>query len=298
MTSLKKQLFFLILLVIGGFTQAQQNDADAVLPDSLKPLYQKVMIIPFEMNMYLCGVQSYLAQESNKTHDEIVSFFREGVALELQNQFLYKYNTVSLMHMNDSSQDLFKAYDAVKYKFEVAPIEEETSKNDANSTIQKAKNLFAKKPKTNNQLSRGKVQNGQIISEKNTTQKFVNVEVTKKENLTYLYNKYNTDLFVYITEMDIENDMSNQTAFINNEYQRYLRLHYSMVDKDGKIVEKGIVYTKFPNNENDIKSIRVKYLPLVAKKLSEKLPMVPNEDFISPLKEKGKAVRATDKIKK
>lgn len=298
MKTIKTQIILILLSFVGIAGIAQQNDADAVLPDSLKPLYNKVMIIPFEENMYLCGIQSYLAQESGKTHDEIVSFFREGVALELQNQFLYKYNTVSLMHMNDSSQDLFKAYDAIGYKFELAPLEEESTDQGDNNALQKAKNLFAKKKKATQPIKRGTVQNGQIVSEKTTGQKFANVIVTKKENLTYLHDKYQTDLFVYITEMDIENDITNQTAFINNEYKRFLKLHYSMVDKDGKIVEKGIVYTKFPNSDNDIKSIRVNYLPLVAKKLSDKLPMVPNEDFVSPVKQKGKAVKATDKIKK
>ena len=115
-------IVILIIFFSKGFTQ---NEPDVIIPDTIKPLFKKVMIIPFEENMYLCGVQTSLAQESKKTHIEIVQFFRESTVLELQNQFLYKYNTVSLMHYNDTSRDLLKAYDAIAYKFEIAPIEVE-----------------------------------------------------------------------------------------------------------------------------------------------------------------------------
>ena len=106
--------------------------------------------------------------------------------------------------------------------------------------------------------------------------------------------KYNADLFVYVTEFDIENDMSNPAVFVNGDYQRVLKLHFSMVDKGGRIVEKGLISVKFPNTENDITIIRSMYLPLAAKMMMEKLPYTPN-----PLIEekKGKAVNVLEKVR-
>ena len=283
-------LFLFVFLLSKGFAQ---NAPDVVLPDTTKPLYKKVMIIPFEDNMYLCGVQTHLAQESRKTHNEIVEFFRESTVLELQNQFLYRYNTVSLLHYNDTTKDLLKAYEAVNYKFEIAPVEkeEETSKN----AIDKAKNLFKKKETKSSKFERGSTNNGQIVSLKNTDQKFVSVVVRKKENITYLSNKYNADLFVYVTEFDIENDMSDPTAFVNGDYKRVLKLHFSMVNKDGKVIEKGLVSIPFPNNQNNIFKIRTLYLPLAAKKMMDKLPYTPKPVVDD---KKGKAVNASDKVRR
>ena len=285
------QLFFLFLLLFcKGFAQ---NGPDVILPDTTKSLYNKVMIIPFEENMYLCGVQTHLAQESKKTHNEIVEFFRESTVLELQNQFLYRYNTVSLLHYNDTTKDLLKAYEAISYKFEIALIEEEeeTSKN----AIDKAKNLFKKKETKLSKFERGSTNNGQIVSLKNTDQKFVSVVVRKKDNITYLSNKYNADLFVYVTEFDIENDMSDPTDFVNGDYKRMLKLHFSMVNKNGKVVEKGLVSIPFPNNQNNIYKIRTLYLPLVAKKMMDKLPYTPRPIVDD---KKGKAVNASDKVRR
>lgn len=287
--SLKISILFL-LLITKGFAQ---NGPDVVLPDTTKPLYNKVMIIPFEESMYVCGVQTQLGVASKKTHSEIVQYFRESTALELQNQFLYRYNTVSLLHYNDTTKDLYKAYDAVSYKFEIAPAEE--AEEEPKTAIDKAKSLFKKKEPKKPNYQRGSTSNGQIVSQKNTDQKFANIVVRKKENLTYLSEKYKADLFVYVTEFDIENDMSNPAAFVNGDYKRVLKLHYSMVDKDGKVVEKGLISVPFPNTENDITVIRTTYLPLAAKKMMEKLPYTPN-----PMvdEKKGKAVNASEKVRR
>ena len=291
MRTLSIKLSLLLVIVFAkGFAQ---NGPDVVLPDTTKPLYNKVMIVPFEQNMYLCGVQTQLGQKSKKTNDEIIAYFREQTALELQNQFLYRYNTVSLMHTNDTTKDIYKAYDAVSYKFEIAPIEEE--EEEPKNAIDKAKNLFKKKPAKYSKYERGTTNNGQIVSKKNTEQKFANVVVRKPENLKHLSEKYKADLFVYVTEFDIENDMSNPAAFVNGDYKRILKLHFSMVDKDGKIVEKGLITVPFPNNQNDVEVIRMTYLPLAAKKMMEKLPYTPN-----PMvdEKKGKAVNALDKVRR
>ena len=286
-------LFLLLVLINLSIKAQEMPDAIAHPNDSLIRKYQKVMIIPFENNMYVCGIQPYLAATSGKTHLEIVDFFRNAVAIELQNEFLYLYNTASLIHYSDTNKDVFKAYDAVAYQFEIAPEEKEniTEKdNSLDKAKNKAKNIFKKKKVSKYQ--RGLVKRGNIVSNKNTEQKFASVVVKNKGIISYLSKKYRADLFVYITEMDIENDISDQNAFINNEYERFLRLHYSMVNKKGEVIKKGLVYTKFPNSVNKIEEIKKTYLPLVAKKLREKLPQP-----VKPKVDPNKAVNVTEKIR-
>lgn len=289
------QISLVLMVLSKGFAQ---NGPDVVLPDTIKPMFKKVMIIPFEENMYLCGVQTYLAQKSRKTHNEIVQYFREETALELQNQFLYRYNTVSLLHFNDTAKDLFRAYDAINYNFEIAPVEEEEEEEPKN-TLDKAKNLsknlFKKKEPKPSPYKRGTTEDGQIVSRKSTAQKFANIKVSKPKTLKYLGEKYRADLFVYVTEFDIQNDMSNQIAFVDGTYKRLLKLHFSMVNIDGEVVEKGLITVPFPNTENDITIIRTLYLPLAAKKMMDKLPYTPTPMVTD---KKGKAVNASDKVRR
>lgn len=173
-----------------------QDGPDVVGVDTLQPKYNKVMIIPFEPDWYVCGVQPYLAASSGKTHNEIVDFFRKSVALELQNQILYLYNTASLIHHTDTNKDIFKAYDAVKYKFVIAPPEEKEDE----SKLDMAKSFLKGKSK-NEKYKRGSIEGGNIVSEKNTEQKIATVVVKNKETIKYLSEKYKTDLFVYILSL-------------------------------------------------------------------------------------------------
>ena len=121
------------------------------------------------------------------------------------------------------------------------------------------------------------------------------VVVKKKENITYLSEKYNADLFVYVTEFDIENDMSDPTAFVNGDYKRLLKLHFSMVNKEGEIIEKGLISIPFPNDQNNIYKIRTLYLPMAAKKMMDRLPYTPKPMVDD---KKGKAVNASDKVRR
>ena len=100
---------------------------------------------------------------------------------------------------------------------------------------------------------------------------------------------------MYVTEFDIENDMSNPTSFVNGDYKRLLKLHFSMVNTDGKVIEKGLVSVSFPNNQNNIYKIRNLYLPIAAKRMMNKLPYTPK-----PMvdQKKGKGVNAIDKVKR
>ena len=89
--------------------------------------------------------------------------------------------------------------------------------------------------------------------------------------------------------------MSDPTAFVNGDYKRVLKLHFSMVNKDGKVIEKGLVSIPFPNNQNNIFKIRTLYLPLAAKKMMDKLPYTPKPVVDD---KKGKAVNASDKVRR
>ncbi len=228
--------------------------------DTVEYSFRKIMIIPFEEHMYLCGIQSKLAAESHKSHKEIVRFFRYGVAAELQNKFLYLFNTSSLIHMQDTTQDLQRTYASIGYKFEVAEeLEDESSGKK-------------KKKKVSKRRSEKKIKNGQLVSRKSTEQKFAALHLRDQKILPYLSNKYQVDLFLFLTEMDIENDLSDQLALANNRYNRKLRIHYAVVNKEGKVISKGIVQTAFSNKENSIKLIKSKYFPVLAEKLIAKLP--------------------------
>ena len=273
------KVFVFLLMVTKGFGQSNLDP----LIDTTK-LYSKIMIVPFEEHMYLCGIQSKLAVESKMNHAQIIKYFRYGIASELQSKFLYLYNTSSLIHMQDTVHDLDRTYAAVRYKFEV--YEEEQLEGEKEKEVGlKALKFKTKKKKETSTVASTKIQNGQLVSQKNAQKKFASFTVKTPKTFTYLAEKYRTDLFVFVTEMDIENDISDQVALANNKYFRHLRLHYVMVDKDGNFISKGVVQTTFPNTVNKVSEIKSVYFPILAQKLALKLPAIPKPEpeVVDPL---------------
>jgi hypothetical protein len=272
-----KYLVAICLLLSTCISVAQTGLADTTNK------YRKVMIVPFEPTRYLCGIQRDLAETSNMTHEQIVQHFRYNLSASLQDEFLHLYHCVSLIHYSDTLKDLYDTYARVKYKFEIFEEEEVEDQNNNNGL----KGLIGKKKKKAKQEERGGIENGQIVSNRSQHQKFAKVILQDEEWLKYLGNKYGADLFVFITELDIENDISDPIAFLNNDYKRFLKVNYCILDIKGKYLSEGIITTTFPNTVNDVQIITKDYFPEIAKALAAKLPQpftprIPKDEVINP----------------
>jgi hypothetical protein len=260
----KTQLILVLCCLFSTASQAQSQDLG--IQDTTGKQYKKIMIIPFEPEMYLCGIQRNIAAESNKSHSEIVRLFRYGLSSQLQNKFLYLYSTTSLIHFNDSTKDLLKTYASISYQFE--PYQKELTPEEIEVGEKKKRKKFINLKRK----EKSKISNGQLVSKKTNQPKFASLKIKNIAILSYLSNKYHADLFVFITELDIQNNISDQTALANNKYTRDLRAHYAIIDYEGKIISKGVVSTSFPNTVNSVNEISSVYFPKLADKLVLKLP--------------------------
>lgn len=249
---------YLPLLILTLFFKSISSIGQTVVPsrDTIKA-YNKILIVPFEQNRYLCGIQKNFAETSNKSHTEIVNYFRYGLISEIQNEFLYHHRTLSLLHNADSIKDLYKTYSSINYVFTPLPEPAEDNK-------QKGK-------KSKNEKSTI-IDEGQIKSKRVNIPKYAKVSILKPEILSYLNQKYGSDLFLFITELDIENDISDPIAFINNDYQRFIKVHYCLIDNKGMYLSEGIVQANFPNTLNDMYILKKEYFPILAKLLAKELP--------------------------
>lgn len=261
-------LFSLILCLSSGFSNSLIAQTTPQVNDTVKA-YNKVVIIPFEETKYLCGIQKQFAENAQKTHQEIVQFFRYGLSSEIQNHFLKYHRTLSLIHYGDTLKDIQKIYNSIHYTY--VPVPQETdSKDNKNKTI-----LFSNGKTT-------EVKDGQIKSKRVIIPKFARVNILDNNLLPYLSKKYGSDLYLFVTELNIENDISDPIAFINNEYSRIIKVHYNIVDEDKKTIKEGFVSCTFPNTVNDIHLIKKEYFPIIAQKLQELMPPSTRGKLVNP----------------
>ncbi|MCX6182879.1 MAG: hypothetical protein NT150_13225 [Bacteroidetes bacterium] len=277
---LKSRIIILLIVIICVLKSAVAQDTTK-LDTSYR--YKKVMIIPFEEQMYICQIQNMLANESRMNTSQIIRNFRYNIASSMQTEFLYLYSTTSLIHLvEDSLKDLHRVYGSISRTYDPIPEEPKEEKKNGLPILKK----FEHKKKEDNEKTH--IQNGQIVSHYDNTPRFMNAVIKDKKLLPYLYKKYGTDLFVFINEMDIENDLSDPYKVAENNYLRILKFHYTIYNVKGQIVSMGVVSTTFPSTENNVANIVKNYFPLITKQLAAKLPQprVPRVNTTAPIESK------------
>ncbi|MFM7022951.1 MAG: hypothetical protein ACKOXB_08225 [Flavobacteriales bacterium] len=279
---LKSRIVILLSVLLCALQSLMGQDTLVKLDTSYR--YKKVMIIPFEEQMYLCQIQNLLATESRMNTSQIIRTFRYSTASSLQTEFLNLYSTTSLIHLvEDSLRDLHRVYGSISRTYDAVP-EEPKEENKKGLPILKKLDLKEKKQSS----EKTGIEKGQIVSHYDNTPRFMNTVIKDKKLLPYLSKKYGTDLFVFINEMDIENDLSDPYKVAENNYMRILKFHYTIYNFKGQIISMGVVSTTFPSTENNVGNIVKNYFPVIAKQLAAKLPQpkVPKVNAAAPVESK------------
>jgi len=239
---------------------------DLVMPDNENPSekspfniqspttkkYSKVMIIPYNPNMYFSDADEEIAKASNKTPEEVRRMFRHGIAYDLSVRILPRYPIKNMLY--DTSQmaqkDLYLIYKNISYH--------------------KAKSPSYKKDDE-------KKQNGDITSGENpvvqsaSLKEYIAVDAPK-QMLQYLHEKYGTDLFVFINQFDLITNYKYCTDRTINNFTRDVIVHFSIYDKDGNYLYGDAVKVTFNKNTNHIDEIILHNFPVIGDRIAQHIP--------------------------
>lgn len=265
--SMKITFFFLFLLAVysvcfGQIEEPKTNSDTSFYHD------KSIMIIPFEHKMYRSQIDKDLAKENNITFDNIVSKFRNGVSNQFRFEMLYRYKAFSILNIhNDSLRiDLDKIYSGISYDYEV--ILDTAGYSEANP-LERIK--MDKQIKEAQKEPFNGTKNGEIVSTRDTRKKYMKTVVKDTSLLSYLDAKYHCDYFLFINELDLMNDLSNINSVSTGEWTRAIKIHFTVLNRDGTIVETGLLEKSFDKNENNIQSIINKEIKVLATSLRHKM---------------------------
>lgn len=212
---------------------------------------RKVLVIPFEPKLYMSEIDQHVNKETKLNFGQIRSAFRSGLDYSIVTEFKKKYSVVSLMSDTSRSiKDQYYIYSSIAYKYEVA----------ADSSGKIAPDNTANKPKT---------QNGQLTVATNDQKKFMNTRITNPNLLETLHKKYGTELFVFINQLDLKNDIDNTGRVGAGNYERIAGVHYSIYDLSGKLLNSGLAIKRFPATTNNPNKIVNSYFSGIAETILE-----------------------------
>jgi hypothetical protein len=225
-------LFFLNAALV--FLSAAAQDGTRYSTTTTANAIGKIMIVPFEPKLYMSDIDKKINAQTKWDFNQIRENFRHQLDKQLQLKFK-NYSTVISFYTDSAkmSKDLKYVYGATSISFD--PLDKPSSTN-------------ALPTKTTG------IKDGQVAVEMSSEKKFTNILLNDKQALLYLNKKYQAEYFVFVNQLDIKND-ENSYNITTNSYQRKLDVHYTILDKNGKLITAGIASSVFSSKENNPKKI-------------------------------------------
>ena len=217
------------------------------------------MVVPFEPKLYMSEIDKKINEQTKWDFNHIREYFRHQLDVQLQQKFK-KYASVISFYSDSVKmhKDLNYLYDNTNLSFD--PIDKPRA---SHSPAEKSTGI----------------KNGQVTVEMSDEKKFTNIVIQDAKALLYLNKKYTADYFVFINQLDIKND-ANTYDIHTDSYLRKVDVHYTILDKSGKLITAGMATSSFSSNENNPKKIVGQSFSPIATFISAKFNAVTNPTSI------------------
>ncbi|MEO6882728.1 MAG: hypothetical protein ABI199_01750 [Bacteroidia bacterium] len=236
-----KKIIFFFLIFSNLLLRSEKLFSQTTSSTTVK---EKMLIIPFEPKMYMSEIDLYISQETKMTYPQMWANFRNNLNTSLALQFKGNYAPISLL---SDTNELQYIYENITYEYDAVP---DTS---------------AKASSKKNQEDTHQMINGQVNTDVNAQQGFMNTKVTNQLLLPKLNKKYGADVFIFINELDIKHVLKSDAdmSTSDNIYEREMTVQYSILDKAGKTITAGVSSIRFPVSVNNPKKIEALCYPKI-----------------------------------
>lgn len=239
---------------------------DTVWTRSNKPT---LLLVPFEPMMYKSSIDRSIGQTDGTTYKQIVGNFRTGLDNLLFIETDAKYRVIRmLVDDEDRRKDLYTIYGKSGKDYRILPVEVEEAPKKVNLPKLKKRKPEDEKPHGTT------MKNGQIVSENDGKERFMARTITDSSLFNYLHGKYGSVLYVFVNQFDVgPMDGLDFRAFEGDEYQREIKVHYSIYTHGFEIYS-GVAKTYFSSMVNSQKEIIVENMPDLARQIATSIPVM------------------------
>ncbi len=235
--------------------ESQPKDKSERMPIAVKK--HKILLIPFEPKMYMSEIDHKINAETEWNQKQIRAAFREGVDDQLYKALKQHFEVLSLLDDTTKyKKDLNKIYGNITYKYEKIPDQEHYT------------------PPKEKENDKSGIKNGQIVTESNTTARFMNTKIINAALVPELFAKYKTDVFLFINQIDITAAVPASTNDFSTSGERKITLHYTVYTVDAKEINSGIATVHFPPDVNNPGKISSAYFSKIASEINRRIEKV------------------------
>lgn len=272
--------FVALFLALPGTTRVNAQTAPSAEDTAVmrfEPQYRKALVIPFDMTYYLSDADHDLAKRNRKTLPEIQRALRYGLDGNVAASVLdlYAAHRILLDTVPEQNPDLLRLYGAVRYRYSmpfgarVAPDDRVTTEKPS-GLRQWVREQTASEPIEETQgdpyFEEGAVR-GPVMG-----RRFMHAELLDPEVLTYFYDRYGTDLFIFVNQFEVHTNYAQCLDRATNNFVRDVSVHYSLYTLEGKLLSGDVVTVMVSSNTNDLYDLMSLSFPQLSAAVVSGLP--------------------------
>lgn len=263
---IKKITPFVLLIVFSSVLTAQDgtyetNKNKEHKLDSADMLLGEVYAIPFQDELFNCMFAKEIMRENNVNFNELRSLMKAALMTQLTQALSDSLSALSYTKMPETTQKQndFATANTMTYVYRELPAGNQ--KDEKKSLKERLKLKKEKKKKQDGTY----IQDGQVVTERSKTEKYMDVEFKNDDLLFFLKDIHKTKYIITINQFDMTiPPNAGQLQIQHNKFQRQIRAHYSIFDTEGNHIHGGIATIDFPPNENNLKVINEKVMAELA----------------------------------
>jgi hypothetical protein len=247
---LKMTISVLCLILSAGLMNGQTQKTTK---DSIE---HHILLIPYDPRFYLSDADRDIAEVTRKNPDLIRETFHNRSEWFTWRELKHHYPTVSLLQ-HDSLEAYVEAAGSIfaVTAFEYAkPTVKSFSSNSPNQSKESLDSRVATNYLNNDEHNR-----------------YMKADIRNKSVLDSLANKFGTDIFVFLTQFEIKTNYKSCLDIANQVYEREIRLHFTIYDRKGKLINGNYAVATIPSNVNQMDEIILKCFTQLAQGVASAL---------------------------
>lgn len=256
----------LLLLASGGYAQKTYGPTNDSLylgfyRDSIKQIDRpNLLIVPFHPDRYMSEIDQDIAKGTSYTYQHTRGFFRKG----LDNAIIIaakEHNDNVNLHADDPvlNKDLDFVYKVTRNKVE--PYTPPVILDDQGFKRRLAEYWLRLQGEIKEQKEPGtRIEEGQLVSVRDDRELITRTLIVNSLLTDSLTPKYNVDYYVIVNEINMMIASTDYRELQADDYGRIIKVHFTVLDKDGKELYSLIKKRTFSSRENDLESIIVDHL--------------------------------------
>lgn len=192
------------------------------------------MIVPFNPAMYFSDADKDIGEVSKMEPGKVRDHMNSSLEATVSSHVGLYYTTIGLSKQKEGNEDLDLIFGSLNY----APVERTVTQKAEPEKKPVWKGLPQKEPK-----EKAGQENKEI---------YMDIAFADTRLLEHLSAKYDVDYVVFFNQFEIITDYENCIDLQMRKYYREIRLHYTVMSKDGKRLGGDVIVLPYHSNENNL----------------------------------------------